>query len=327
MIKTKSAQDIPLDAKPLLLAAAHTTTTTTTTAAAAALPPAPETEYHYYYHHHHQTQKPSLPQLMLYDLPLRKEIVGHRGLGANSANISPKHQENTIESFHAAHELGAVWVECDVQTLNCGTHVLYHDEFATTKEGTLMRLKDATHHDLSLTRLEDALLNSAPSINFNLEIKYHGKSDDEVARMATQIAEAVHALAPKRRICFSCFHPAACIALVEHMHTNESKHGILFLTEAGSLDGDTYNYHDSLHEAMRFASNNGIHGVVSHASAVLASPEPGVHAHSLGLALYTFGKHNNDVRLAVTQYCTMGVTALIVDDVATVARSFEQLSY
>ena len=52
-----------------------------------------------------------------------------------------------------------------------------------------------------------------------------------------------------------------------------------------------------------------------------------MHAHSLGLALYTFGKHNNDVRLAVTQYCTMGVTALIVDDVATVARSFEQLSY
>ena len=115
-----------------------------------------------------------------------------------------------------AHELGAVWVECDVQTLNCGTHVLYHDEFATTKEGTLMRLKDATHHDLSLTRLEDALLNSAPSINFNLEIKYHGKSDDEVARMATQIAEAVHALAPKRRICFSCFHPAACIDVAEH---------------------------------------------------------------------------------------------------------------
>lgn len=54
-------------------------------------------------------------------------VIGHRGLGKNSARNSLQLGENTVESFIAAASLGASYVEFDVQLTKDHVPVIYHD--------------------------------------------------------------------------------------------------------------------------------------------------------------------------------------------------------
>lgn len=72
-------------------------------------------------------------------------VIGHRGLGKNlSARKSLQLGENTIQSFIAAANLGATYVEFDVQLTKDHVPVIYHD-FLVSETGI-----DAPVHTLTL---------------------------------------------------------------------------------------------------------------------------------------------------------------------------------
>ena len=72
-------------------------------------------------------------------------VIGHRGLGKNvAARSSLQLGENTIESFIAAANLGASYVEFDVQLTKDHVPVIYHD-FLVSETGI-----DAPVHTLTL---------------------------------------------------------------------------------------------------------------------------------------------------------------------------------
>ncbi|RDW66060.1 GDPD-domain-containing protein [Coleophoma cylindrospora] len=72
-------------------------------------------------------------------------VIGHRGLGKNqTANKSLQLGENTIQSFIAAANLGANYVEFDVQLTKDHVPVIYHD-FLVSETGI-----DAPVHTLTL---------------------------------------------------------------------------------------------------------------------------------------------------------------------------------
>lgn len=72
-------------------------------------------------------------------------VIGHRGLGKNvTSNKSLQLGENTIESFIAAANLGAQYVEFDVQLTKDHVPVIYHD-FLVSETGI-----DAPVHTLTL---------------------------------------------------------------------------------------------------------------------------------------------------------------------------------
>jgi glycerophosphodiester phosphodiesterase len=73
------------------------------------------------------------------------QIIGHRGLGKNMAGRrSLQLGENTIQSFIAAANLGATYVEFDVQLTKDHVPVIYHD-FLVSETGI-----DAPVHTLTL---------------------------------------------------------------------------------------------------------------------------------------------------------------------------------
>lgn len=72
-------------------------------------------------------------------------VIGHRGLGKNvTTNRSLQLGENTVESFIAAANLGAQYVEFDVQLTKDHVPVIYHD-FLVSETGI-----DAPVHTLTL---------------------------------------------------------------------------------------------------------------------------------------------------------------------------------
>ncbi|POS80780.1 glycerophosphocholine phosphodiesterase Gde1 [Diaporthe helianthi] len=72
-------------------------------------------------------------------------VIGHRGLGKNNtSNKSLQLGENTVESFIAAANLGANYVEFDVQLTKDHVPVIYHD-FLVSETGI-----DAPVHTLTL---------------------------------------------------------------------------------------------------------------------------------------------------------------------------------
>ncbi|KAB8242537.1 ankyrin repeat-containing protein [Aspergillus flavus] len=79
------------------------------------------------------------------------QLVGHRGLGQNTASHSYLQiGENTIESFLLASKQGATIVESDVQLTRDLVPVIYHD-FSLSESGT-----DIPIHDLNLDQFMHA---------------------------------------------------------------------------------------------------------------------------------------------------------------------------
>lgn len=88
-------------------------------------------------------------------------VIGHRGLGKNvSAKTSLQLGENTIQSFITAANLGASYVEFDVQMTKDHVPVIYHD-FIVSETGA-----DVPVHTLTLEQflaLSDTPMTSRPS--------------------------------------------------------------------------------------------------------------------------------------------------------------------
>ncbi|KAF2417121.1 GDPD-domain-containing protein [Tothia fuscella] len=104
-------------------------------------------------------------------------VIGHRGLGKNQASRkSLQLGENTIQSFIAAANLGASYVEFDVQLTKDHVPVIYHD-FLVSETGI-----DAPVHTLTLEQFlhvsdsQDPRKSRPPSPTDNLKTIFPGGS-------------------------------------------------------------------------------------------------------------------------------------------------------
>jgi glycerophosphodiester phosphodiesterase len=80
------------------------------------------------------------------------KVIGHRGLGKNwNGRKSLQLGENTLASFIAAANLGANYVEMDVQLTKDNIPVIYHD-FLVGETGI-----DAPMHSLTLEQVSTLL--------------------------------------------------------------------------------------------------------------------------------------------------------------------------
>jgi glycerophosphodiester phosphodiesterase len=85
------------------------------------------------------------------------QVIGHRGLGKNMASMkSLQLGENTLQSFIAAANLGASYVEFDVQLTKDHVPVIYHD-FLVSETGI-----DAPVHTLTLEQFMHASEGQTP---------------------------------------------------------------------------------------------------------------------------------------------------------------------
>ena len=132
------------------------------------------------------------------DLP---RVIGHRGAAASAP-------ENTRASFLRAAELGALWVELDVQLTRDGVPVVFHDDQldrTTDGQGLLretslddLRSLDAgswfspTFAGERVPTLAEALeCIQGLRLGLNLEIKADEDRGDETARAALAVARQV----------------------------------------------------------------------------------------------------------------------------------------
>ncbi len=79
---------------------------------------------------------------------MENRVIAHRGASAHAP-------ENTLLAFHKAKELGAEWIECDVQLTRDGEAVIFHDSRLnrTTNGSGWLRWKkytDIQHLDAGL---------------------------------------------------------------------------------------------------------------------------------------------------------------------------------
>lgn len=121
-------------------------------------------------------------------------VIGHRGLGKNMANnTSLQLGENTIQSFITAANLGASYVEFDVQMTKDHVPVIYHD-FLVSETGA-----DVPVHTLTLEQflaLSETPKPTRPSSPQNSEVIKSRRGDTNGDRGRTQRSYSVGAPTP-----------------------------------------------------------------------------------------------------------------------------------
>ena len=130
----------------------------------------------------------------------------HRG-GALEA------EENTMEAFARAVEMGYRHAETDVHATADGVAVIFHDETLARMAGRGERIAELSWAELAKVRLLgggrvprlDALLASFPELHLNLDIKSQSA--------VTPMAEAIRKTGALARIGVGSFTPARTLAL------------------------------------------------------------------------------------------------------------------
>jgi glycerophosphodiester phosphodiesterase len=163
-------------------------------------------------------------------------------------------------------------------------------------------------------------------VAFNIEVKM--ATGDHIARtpdaevrrvvdatLAAVAAEAAGSIA-RRHVAFSSFDPEVCCAL---RAAAPAAAPVLFLSGGGA-----YAHADarrtSVDAALRFAAGAGLAGVVLEAGVLREGPGAVAAAAAAGLRVMSYGAANDDPSW-VRQQAALGVAAVIVDDVAGVARA------
>lgn len=125
-------------------------------------------------------------------------VIGHRGLGKNLASRkSLQLGENTIQSFIAAANLGATYVEFDVQLTKDHVPVIYHD-FLVSETGI-----DAPVHTLTLEQflhVNDTTPKSSGPPSPTIPAQTNGSTHDapEATKRRTQRANSLGTLRENR---------------------------------------------------------------------------------------------------------------------------------
>ncbi|KAF3912393.1 Inversin [Arthrobotrys entomopaga] len=325
-------------------------------------------------------------------------VIGHRGLGKNiSERKSLQLGENTLQSFISAANLGAKYVEFDVQLTKDHVPVLYHD-FLVSETGI-----DVPVHSLTLEQflhlseqgghvsrpvspaampdkndkatvgkrfrslsvgsssddraadllekmkftkamkmqgfnantrgsqiqgpfqtLEGVFRHLPKDIGFNIELKYpmldEAQAEDmdnlgiELNTWLDKILKIVYDHGEGRDIIFSSFHPDICLMA----SFKQPSIPVLFLTEAGTAFLSDIRA-SSLKEAIKFASQWNLIGIVSAAEPLVKCPRLIKVVKETGLVCVTYGTLNNDPENVKIQ-ATQGIDAVIVDNVLAIRK-------
>ena len=172
-----------------------------------------------------------------------------------------------------------------------------------------------------------ALFVAVPApVGFDIEIKYPVASKDvhllptsplfDLNTYLDTILSVVFDHAGSRRVVFTCFHPEIVVAL----RAKQARYPVLFLTEGGT---NRVPYPDlrcqSLAAAINHAVAEGLQGVVASSDSLVAQPGEVARAQENQLLVFGWGEANNDLEV-VKQQASMGVDAVIVDNVGDVAK-------
>lgn len=142
----------------------------------------------------------------IFHKPQEKLYIGHRGSGANDAkskhHAPPAVQENTLQSFWAAYESGAHWIEFDVNITSDNVPVIFHDysihvynneddthpvsvpipwlslnQFKSISKQHKIRAEKAGLIADDFPTLEEMFANLPTALGFNIEVKYPTKEE------------------------------------------------------------------------------------------------------------------------------------------------------
>ncbi|KAF2019458.1 GDPD-domain-containing protein [Aaosphaeria arxii CBS 175.79] len=143
------------------------------------------------------------PSAMYLGAPSSVQLVGHRGLGQNSRNRFLQLGENTIESFLAARNQGATFVEAsfrfacysysfrtDVQLTKDLIPILFHD-YSLSESGTDVAIHDVTLDQfMHVARIQSPQCNP-PAVDGSLE-NQTAYSDIHIHRPRSRSVTMVH---------------------------------------------------------------------------------------------------------------------------------------
>ncbi|CEP15880.1 hypothetical protein [Parasitella parasitica] len=174
------------------------------------------------------------------------------------------------------------------------------------------------------TTLAEVLKSVPKSAGFNIEVKYpmiDEAEQDELTQFqelniyVDTILECVYNnVQQDRHVIFSSFHPEICLAL----NLKQPNYPVFFLTDAGTLPMADRRC-NSLQEAVRFAKQADLLGIVAASEPILEAPRMVQVIKEMGLLLFTYGILNNEVENAIAQK-HYGVDAVIVDSVLPVRK-------
>ncbi|MBB4933947.1 glycerophosphoryl diester phosphodiesterase [Lipingzhangella halophila] len=139
------------------------------------------------------------------------EVIGHRGAGRGNVDGNV---ENTPESFRAAVDSGASWIEIDVRRTADDHLVLRHDEMLEDGR-TIADLPVADLRDDGAITLEEAVGAIPPNIGLDIDVKtvMEDATDPEARRTMTLLLPVLRREARHRRMFVCSFDPAALLRL------------------------------------------------------------------------------------------------------------------
>lgn len=158
------------------------------------------------------------------------------------------------------------------------------------------------------------------------ECEQYALTAEEINLFCDEILKCVFDNANERTVFFSSFHPDICVVL----SLKQPVYPVFFLTEGGMNSSYTDKRYfkvghsdlrcNSLYEAVKFAKQNDLMGIVTDARPLVEAPHLINTVKEAGLLLFTYGGINND-STAVRLQKRHGVDAVIVDSVARIRQS------
>jgi glycerophosphoryl diester phosphodiesterase len=235
-------------------------------------------------------------------------VCGHRG----ACGIAP---ENTLAAFHKAHELGAEWVELDVQLSADGHLIVFHDDTLerTTDKGGTRRPTDLTLTQLQkldagswfnpefagekIPTLDQILEEFGDKLAINIEIKSKPRFEQDNG-IEAKVVEAVQRHNLVENVLISSFDPNRLIVT----HELEPKMAIGILFHPKSLA--------HLPTADPFKLAELTHATALHPHFQMVTPEMVEKAHKIGLQVNVWTvNHPQDIR----QQISLGVDMIMSD--------------
>ncbi|EDO18598.1 hypothetical protein Kpol_1048p28 [Vanderwaltozyma polyspora DSM 70294] len=182
----------------------------------------------------------------------------------------------------------------------------------------------------SFVTLEELFKKIPANVGFNIECKYpmvDEAEEEETGHVMTEmnhwidtVLKVIFDNANGRDIIFSSFHPDICVML----SLKQPSIPILFLTEGGTTKMADLRA-ASLQNAIRFARNWNLLGIVSAAKPILLAPRLVRVVKTSGLVCVTYGVENNEPENVVVEM-NAGVDAVIVDSVLAVRKGLTKES-